>query len=87
MRRRMCFAMGMMETMQSLLQPVETGQAPSRKNEWLGRHVHSHIDYNSAKLVNVDRKRMEQVFPNVYLKGRKYQPKLRVTEERRRRGG
>ena len=72
-------SMGMMETMQLLLQPVETGQAPWQKNEWLGRHVQSHIDYNSAKLVNVDRKRMEQVFPNVYLKGRKYQPKLRVT--------
>src|SRR6185437_2448227 len=60
------------------------GQTPWQKNEWLGRHVQSHIDYNSAKLVNVDRKRMEQFFPNVYLKGRKYQPKLRVTEERQR---
>jgi len=73
--------MGMMETIQLLLQPLEKGQAPWQKNECLGRHVQSHIDYNSAKLVNVDRKRMEQVFPNVYLKGRKYQPKLRVTEE------
>ena len=80
----MCFAMGMMETIQLLLQPLEKGQAPWQKSEWLGRHVQSHIDYNSAKLVDVDRKRMEQVFPNVYLKGRKYQPKLRVTAERQR---
>jgi choline dehydrogenase-like flavoprotein len=77
-------SLGMMETIQLLLQPMEKGQPPWQKNEGLGRHVQSHIDYNSAKLVNVDRKRMEQVFPNVYLKRRKYQPKLRVTEERQR---
>ena len=77
-------SLGMMETIQLLLQPMEKRQAPWQKNEWLGRHVQSHIDFNSAKLVTVDRKRMEQVFPNVYLKGRKYQPKLRVTEERQR---
>ncbi len=77
-------SLGMMETINLLLQPLEKGQAPWQKSEWLGRHVQSHIDYNSARLVNVDRKRMEQVFPNVYLKGRKYQPKLRVTEERQR---
>jgi choline dehydrogenase-like flavoprotein len=77
-------SLGMMETVQLLLQPLEKGQAPWQKNEWLGRHVQSHIDYNSARLVDVDRERMEQVFPNVYLKGRKYQPKLRVTEERQR---
>ncbi len=77
-------SLGMMETIQLLLQPLEKGQAPWQKNEWLGRHVQSHIETNSARLVNVDRERMEQVFPNVYLKGRKYQPKLRVTEERQR---
>ena len=79
--------LGTMETIQLLLQPPENGQAPWQKNRWLGRHVQSHIDYNSAKLVDVDRKRMEQVFPNVYLKGRKYQPKLRVAEERQRKDG
>jgi choline dehydrogenase-like flavoprotein len=76
-------SLGMIETIQLLLQPLEKGQAPWQKNEWVGRHVQSHIDYNSAKLVNVDRQRMEQEFPNVYLKGRKYQPKLRVRDERR----
>ncbi|HZC42718.1 MAG TPA: GMC family oxidoreductase [Acidobacteriaceae bacterium] len=75
---------GMIETIQLLLQPLEKGEAPWQKNGWLGRHVQSHIDYNSAKLVDVDRKRMEQVFPNVYLKRRKYQPKFRVSEERQR---
>lgn len=78
-------SLGMMETIQLLLQPLEKGQAPWQNNEWLGRHVQSHIETNSAKLVNVDRTRMEQVFPNVYLNGRKYQPKLRMREERQRR--
>ncbi|MHB1936489.1 MAG: FAD-dependent oxidoreductase [Acidobacteriaceae bacterium] len=116
------FCLGTIETINLLLQPMEQGQAPWQKNEWLGRHVQSHIDYNSAKLVlrpcdevnnpglrietwgtrsrdktlhnhaaaalvSVDRKRMEQMFPNVYLRGRKYQPKLRVTAERQRDDG
>ena len=77
--------LGMIETINLLLQPLEQGRMASwQQNEWLGRHVQSHIETNSAKLVNVDRKRMEQVFPNVYLKGRKYQPKFRVPQERQR---
>ncbi|MGO8720830.1 MAG: GMC oxidoreductase [Acidobacteriaceae bacterium] len=77
--------LGTIETVGLLLQPLEQGRmAPWQRNDWLGRHVQSHIDYNSARLVAVDRKRMEQVFPNVYLKRRKYQPKLRVTPERQR---
>ena len=43
--------MGMMETVGILLQPLENGQqAPWQRNEWLGRHVQSHIDYNAAKV-------------------------------------
>jgi choline dehydrogenase-like flavoprotein len=75
--------LGMIETINLLLQPLKQGQlAPWQRNEWLGRHVQSHIDYNAARLVDVDRKRMEQAFPNIYLKRRKYQPKLRVAPER-----
>jgi choline dehydrogenase-like flavoprotein len=77
--------LGMIETISLLLQPLAAGHiAPWQQNKWLGRHVQSHIETNSAKLVAVDRKRMEQVFPNLYLKGRKYHPKLRVTAERQR---
>lgn len=80
--------LGMMETINLLLQPMEGGQvAPWQKNAWLGQHVQSHIDYNAAKVVPMDRKRLEKVFPNVYLKGRKYHPKLRVTAERQREEG
>ncbi|MHB8302576.1 MAG: GMC oxidoreductase [Acidobacteriaceae bacterium] len=80
--------LGMVETVNLLLQPLEGGQiAPWQKNAWLGRHVQSHIDYNAARVVPLDRKRLEQVFPNVYLKGRKYHPKLRVTAERQREEG
>jgi choline dehydrogenase-like flavoprotein len=83
--QRYVLCLGMVETIQLLLQPLEQGRAaPWQQNEWLGRHVQSHIETNSAKLVNVDRKRMERFFPNVYLKRRKYQPKFRVTGERQR---
>ncbi len=77
--------LGMMETINLLLQPLESRQiAPWQKNGWLGQHVQSHIDYNAATVVPIDRRRLEQVFPNIYLKGRKYHPKLRVGPERQR---
>jgi choline dehydrogenase-like flavoprotein len=78
--------LGMIETVQLLLQPLESGRAaPWQQNGLLGQHVQSHIDYNAARVVVTDRKRLEAVFPNVYLKGRKYHPKLRVTAERQQR--
>jgi choline dehydrogenase-like flavoprotein len=84
---RYVFCLGMIETLQLLLQPLQGGPTAPWQNAWLGRHVQSHIDYNAARLVDVDRKRMEQVFPNVYFQRRKYQPKLRITPERQRREG
>lgn len=74
--------MGMMETTSFLLQPSKDGQRkdgqrlPWQRNGWLGCHVQSHIDYNAAKLVAIDRKRLDAAFANVYLSGRKYHPKL-----------
>jgi len=80
--------MGMMETVGFLLQPLENGQqAPWQRNECLGRHVQSHIDYNAAKVIPLHRKRLENVFPNAYLQGRKYHPKLRMTAEQQRKEG
>lgn len=79
--------LGMIETLQLLLQPLQGGQRAPWQNAWLGRHVQSHIDYNAARLMTVDRKRMEQVFPNVYFQRRKYQPKLRVAPERQKEEG
>lgn len=81
------FCLGTIETINLLLQPLEQRQlAPWQRNEWLGRHVQSHIEMNSARLVAVDRKQMGRIFSNVYLKGRKYQPKLRIDAERQRQG-
>lgn len=86
--QRYALCLGMMETVQLLLQPLENGQtAPWQRNGLLGGHVQSHIDYNAAKVIAVDRKRLERVFPNVYLKKRKYHPKLHVTADRQREDG
>jgi choline dehydrogenase-like flavoprotein len=75
--------LGMVETINLLLQPLDGGRtAPWQQNAWLGRHVQSHIDYNAARVLPLDRKRLERLFPNIYLKGRKYHPKLRVTAGR-----
>ena len=82
------FCMGMMETVGFLLQPLENGQlAPWQRNKLLGQHVQSHIDYNAAKVIPMHWKRLEKVFPNAYLQGRKYHPKLRVTTKQQRKEG
>ena len=76
------FCLGMMETINLLLQPLEQGAiAPWQQNAWLGRSVQSHIDYNAAKVFPLDWKKIEQVFPNLYLDGRKYHPKLHATPQ------
>ncbi len=76
------FCLGMMETINLLLQPLEQGAiAPWQQNPWLGRSVQSHIDYNAAKVFPLDWKKIEQVFPNLYLDGRKYHPKLHATPQ------
>ena len=80
--------LGMVETINLLLQPLEQGQtAPWQQNGWLGRCVQSHIDYNAARVVAIDRKKLARVFPNIYLKGRKYHPKLRIAADRQREEG
>ena len=80
--RRYVLCMGMMETINLLLQPLEDGAtAPWQKNPWLGRGVQSHIDYNAAKVIPMGWKKIERVFPNLYLDGRKYHPKLHATPQ------
>lgn len=79
------FCMGMMETVNFLLQPLDNGKiAPWQQNGWLGRHVQSHIDYNAAKIVPIDRNRLTDAFANVYLNGRKYHPKVYLSAETQR---
>ena len=74
--------LGMLETINLLLQPLEHGaRAPWQQNAWLGRSVQSHIDYNAAKVFPLDWKKIERVFPNLYLDGRKYHPKLHAAPE------
>jgi choline dehydrogenase-like flavoprotein len=78
--------LGMLETINLLLQPLDGGlRAPWQQNPWLGRSVQSHIDYNAARVLPLDWKKIERVFPNLYLDGRKYHPKLHATPEWQRR--
>ncbi len=80
--------LGMMETINFLLQPLENGRAaPWQQSEWLGRHVQSHIDYNAAKIVPVDPQRLAQIFSSIYLNGRKYHPKLHLDAQAQRKDG
>ncbi len=80
--------LGMMETINLLLQPLECGKiAPWQQNKWLGQHVQSHIDYNAAKVVPIDQKRLADIFSSIYRNGRKYHPKLRLDAQAQRKDG
>lgn len=83
--KKYVLCLGMLETVQLLLQPGSRGQLlpngsqPWQRNGWLGQHIQSHIDYNAAKLIPLDRARLQQYFSNIYLDGKKYHPKLRLS--------
>ena len=82
--KKYVLCLGMLETIQLLLQPMPSGQLPWQSNGWLGKHVQSHIDYNAARLIptcSANRVKLQQYFSNIYLQSRKYHPKLRLSAE------
>jgi choline dehydrogenase-like flavoprotein len=50
----------------------------------LGRHFQDHIDANAAKVIPRDRRKFAQLFDNIFLRGYKYHPKLRLCPDDQR---
>ncbi|HEY4008534.1 MAG TPA: GMC family oxidoreductase [Acidobacteriaceae bacterium] len=78
------FAMGTIECVRFFLQP-RAGQLPWNGSGLLGRHFQDHVDANAARVLPRDRRRFGSLFDNIFLRGFKYHPKLRLTPEEQRR--
>ena len=81
---RYVFCMGAIESSRFFLQP-RSGGLPWNRSGLLGRHFQDHIDANAATVVPLDRRRFHEAFDNVFLRGFKYHPKLRLAEEEQTR--
>ncbi len=77
---RFVFALGTIECCRFFLQPQRTGIGWNRSG-LLGRHFQDHIDVNAATVHPIDAARFHRCFDNVFSKGYKYHPKLRLGAE------
>lgn len=80
------FCMGTIECVRFFLQPRD-GELPWNRSSLLGRHFQDHVDANAARVLPRDRKRFAELFDNVFLRGFKYHPKLRLAPEVQRSAG
>jgi choline dehydrogenase-like flavoprotein len=71
------FCMGTIECVRFFLQPRQSG-LPWNRSGLLGRHFQDHIDANAARVIPRDRRKFAQLFDNIFLRGYKYHPKLRL---------
>jgi choline dehydrogenase-like flavoprotein len=74
------FCMGSIESSRFFLQP-RAGGLPWNRSGLLGRHFQDHIDANAATIKPRDAKRFHALFDNVFLRGLKFQPKLRLNSK------
>jgi choline dehydrogenase-like flavoprotein len=72
------FCLGAIESSRFFLQP-ELAQYAWNQYGLLGKHFQDHIDCNVAIVEPIDRGRFHAVFDNVFIRGFKYHPKLRLS--------
>ncbi|QDK36061.1 FAD-dependent oxidoreductase [Sphingomonas sp. IC081] len=78
---RVIVACGTIETVRLLLHPLSNGQpAPWHDNPWLGVGFLDHLDSLAGEVEVIDRDRFHDLFDNIYLKGFKYYPKIRLSQ-------
>ena len=78
-------SLGTIESVRFLLQPLPGAQPPSwNQSGLLGRHFHSHIDLNAARVPEQGAAQLKRWFSNAYLGGHKYHPKFRLAFPRQR---
>lgn len=59
----------------------ENEKLPWKNNDNVGAFFQDHLDIQIAKVTPIDKKLFSQAFDNIFVGGRKYQPKLRLSEE------
>ncbi len=85
--RRYVFALGAIETARFFLQPRPAGHLPWNESGLLGRHFQDHIDSDAATLRPRSPQAFHQCFDSIFLRGFKYNPKLRLTRDAQRDAG
>lgn len=78
------FCMGTIECVRFFLQP-RAGDLPWNRSGLLGRHFQDHVDANAARVVPRNRRQFAEIFDNIFLRGFKYHPKLRLSPNEQRR--
>jgi choline dehydrogenase-like flavoprotein len=78
------FCMGTIECVRFFLQP-RPGALPWNRSGLLGRHFQDHVDANAARVIPRNRRQFAELFDNIFLRGFKYHPKLRLQPDEQRR--
>jgi choline dehydrogenase-like flavoprotein len=78
------FCMGTIESVRFFLQP-RAGGLPWNRSGLLGRHFQDHVDANAARVIPHNRRQFAELFDNIFLRGFKYHPKLRLRADEQRR--
>lgn len=76
--KQFVFTLGTVESNRFFLQPRRKGTLPWNQSGLLGCHFQDHIDSDAATLRPKDRKAFHQLFDSIFLRGHKYNPKLRL---------
>ncbi len=80
--RHTVLANGTLEIARLLLHPLAGGRTPPwHGNQWLGVPLIDHIDCHAADVKVLNHKAFHDLFDNVYLGGRMYHPKIRLTPQ------
>jgi len=83
--KKIIIACGTIEASRLMLySAAENNQLPWSNNPWIGAFFQDHLDIQIAKVIPIDKKYFHQAFDNIFLKGYKYQPKIRMTDDYQR---
>ncbi len=85
--RRYIFALGAIESSRFFLQPRPEGRLPWNESGLLGCHFQDHIDSDAATVRPLSPRGFHQIFDSIFLRGFKYNPKLRFTPAARQQAG
>ncbi len=83
---RFIFCLGGIESCRFFLQP-RAGGLPWNTSGLLGMHFQDHIDVTVADVEPLNRRRFHEIFDNVFSRGFKYHPKLRLAPAVQQREG
>ncbi len=81
-------ANGSLEMVRLLMHPLADGSsAPWGGSRWLGTPFIDHLDCTAATVKVLDHERFHQLFDNIYVRGHKYYPRIRLAPGAQRSQG